>query len=108
MTEQPLLAERELLPAEAERERRLRIADVGKARSQIERTAERCRRRSDLFVRNARVLHVGLERERFRGGDRGVEADAAERVVVVSTGREARVVEALDAFAEFAAHAQPF
>ena len=50
VSEQPLLAERQFLPAQSCGDRRLGVADVGKTRAEIERTAEGRRCRTDLLV----------------------------------------------------------
>jgi len=55
----------------------------------------------------ARVLQVGLEREVLVRRDGDVEAEPAERVAVVAPVGKARILEALHALAELAAHAQP-
>ena len=77
------------------------------AGAQIERSAERRRRRADLFLGDARILHVGLERQALRGGDRRVQPHATERIGVVAVGGEAAVLESFDALAKLTAHAQP-
>ncbi len=107
MSEEALLAEGELLPSESRTDRCLRVADVSERGAQIERSAERRCRRPDLFLGDACVLHVGLERQALRGGDRRVQPHATERIGVVSLGGEAAVLEAFDTLTELTADAQP-
>jgi len=61
VSEQPLLAERQLLPAQSCGDRGFGVADVGKTCPQIERTAERRRCRTDFLVSDARILQVRLK-----------------------------------------------
>src|SRR5262245_23329562 len=107
MSEQTLLAERQLLPSEPRGDMRGGRADIRKPRAQIERAAEWRRRRTDLLPGDARILHVGLKRETLRCRDRRVQTHAAERIGVVAVGGEAAVLEPFDALAELTANPQP-
>src|SRR5687767_6726152 len=107
MSEEALFAEGELLPSESRTDRRFRVTDVRECGAQIERTAERRCRRPHLFLGDACVLHVGLERQALRGGDRCVQAHATERIGVVSLGGEAAVLEPFDTLTKLTANAQP-
>ena len=69
MAEQALFAKGQLLPAEAERNRRGRAADVSERGAQVERATERRGRRSNRLVGDARVVDIRLEA--LYGGARG-------------------------------------
>ena len=63
VADEPLLAEGQLLPADARGDRRLGVADVGERHPQIERPRNGAVGRADFLVGDARVLHLHLERQ---------------------------------------------
>src|SRR5688572_8362805 len=107
MSEEPLLPEGELLPSQSCSDRCFGVADVSESGAQIEWSAERRRRRPDLFPGHARILHVGLKRQALRRRDRRVQTHATERIGVVSVGGEAAVLEPFDTLTKLTANAQP-
>src|SRR5688572_14952984 len=107
MSEEALLPEGELLPSQSCSDRCFGVADVGEPDAEIEWSAERRRRRRDLFPGHARILHVGLKRQTLRRRDRRVQTHATERIGIVSLGGEAAVLEPFDTLTKLTANAQP-
>jgi hypothetical protein len=61
MTDQPLLAKRQFLPAHPCRHVPGRRTEVGERHADVKRGGEGRARRADLLVADARVLHLHLE-----------------------------------------------
>ena len=108
VSEQPLLAERQLLSSESGRDRGLGVADVGEARAEIERAAEGRRRRTDLpCPRRAHPARWPETTGCLEAVTVALKRNAAERIGIIAVLDEAAALEPFDALAELAAHAEP-
>src|SRR5687767_5265988 len=107
MTDQPLIAVSQLLTSGAHRQPARRRSDIRKACAQIDRCCERTADWTHSLARDAGILHLRLERQRLRRGDRRIHAEPGQPVEIVATAVEASAIESLHALAKLTTDADP-